>query len=111
MNVFPVLYPIVCFDERIAKKYGVCEAILFNEIAHDITAEKDYGVSREHITEGDSFWVRFYAPALGRPCAELFGAQEAVRALRHLETSGLLRFRPDKDGAFRWIALGGEPEV
>ena len=110
----PVVYPAGFFDFRFAEKYGVCEAILFNGIAHEITlAERLSEKEREYnflgtMEDGGHLWVRFTEKILYHPFPKLFDAETTKKAVEHMKDSGVILIRPSMTRGYYWVAPGDE---
>lgn len=108
----PVIYPACFFDFRFAEKYGICEAILFNGIAHEIYLVQQFPENaKKHnflgtMEEGGHLWVRFTEKRLYHPFPNLFDDETTKKAIEHISGSGVILIRPSMTEGYYWVALG-----
>lgn len=112
----PMAYPHIHFDSRFAKRYGIVEAIIFDQLYYDFLTELQMKLSsgwpRDEgwIEEAGRWWRRYTSRYLFGSFSVLFDAQEHKRAVGHLCQEGLLFLKPSVTDGYWWIAIGEESE-
>lgn len=110
----PVMPPYICCDGRFARKYGICEAIIFNFLYHDFLTTsqmKRYGGWHKEdglIEESGRLWRCHSETNLFGFFADIFDKQQHRDAINHLCDEGLLYLRPSLTEGYYWVCIGEE---
>lgn len=115
----PANFPAIFFDVRFAKKYGIAEAIIFNDLYYSFTESlkmmlhryKTWGECDGWIKEGGYWWERYTADYLFGRYKTLYDEQTHKNAIKNLCDRGLLYLRPSLTEGYYWLRIGEEVEV
>lgn len=114
----PTRLPLISFDARFAIKYGITEAIIFNDLYFDLSMRLKIMQRRnrtwnEHngwIEEGGYWWMRCTEEYLFDEFSILFSKRERKVAIKNLCDAGLLCIRPSMTAGYYWIRIGEESD-
>lgn len=114
-EIGPVIFPAVFFDTRFAKKYGINEAIIFNNLAHGIYFTAQQAKYRSYwndmcggIVEDGKFWLRCPERYLFGSICPLFDENKIRDILKNLEGQGVFLIRPSLTSGYYWVTFGPE---
>lgn len=112
----PNIRSYTCFDAHFAERYGLAEAIIFNQIYFDFMQEyqqREFSKWKQDegwMEEQGRSWSRYRETALFGRFAELFDQTLIQSAFAHLCAEGLLYLRPSVTEGYYWVSIGEESE-